>query len=228
MNENIIAIDGPAGSGKSSVAREIAGKTDFYYMDSGSYYRAVTLYFYRFYSKVKVSLNFSEWIASLKIEEYLGNIQLSSELSKSSENKTFLNREDVAQEIRLPQITEQIKHLASVLQVREFVNKNLYHLSKSYKIIMDGRDIGTEVFPDAKLKFFLTADPKVRAKRRWDEYQEKGIHKNYEELEIEILQRDESDINRKIAPLKKAEDAILIDTSNLSKIIVINMILSRL
>ena len=93
---------------------------------------------------------------------------------------------------------------------------------------MDGRDIGTEVFPDAKLKFFLTADSKVRAKRRWDEYQEKGIYKNYEELEREILQRDESDINRKIAPLKKAEDAILIDTSNLSKIIVINMILSRL
>ncbi len=228
MNENIIAIDGPAGSGKSSVAREIAGKTDFYYMDSGSYYRAVTLYFYRIYLKESVLHKFSEWIASLNIAEYLRNIELGSELSRSNENKTYLNQEDVTQEIRLPQVTEEIKHLASVLQVRELVNKNLYHLSKNYKIIMDGRDIGTEVFPDARLKFFLTADPKVRAQRRWEEYQEKGIYKNYEELEKEILQRDESDINRKIAPLKKAEDAILIDTSNLSKIIVINMILSRL
>ena len=93
---------------------------------------------------------------------------------------------------------------------------------------MDGRDIGTEVFPDAKLKFFLTADPKVRARRRWEEYREKGIQRNLEELEVEIIRRDESDMNRKIAPLRKSEDAILIDTSNLSKIIVINMILSRL
>jgi len=228
MNENIIAIDGPAGSGKSSVAREIAGQTDFYYMDSGSYYRAVTLYLFRIFSKSNDSKIFSEWVSSRNIEDYLNHIQLDSHLSKSEENITLLNKEDVSHEIRFPQITEEIKYLASLIQVRNLVNKNLYHLSNSYKIIMDGRDIGTEVFPDAKLKFFLTADPKIRARRRWEEYQEKGILKNLEELEIEIIRRDESDMNRKIAPLRKAEDAILIDTSNLSKIIVINMILSRL
>jgi cytidylate kinase len=228
MNENIIAIDGPAGSGKSSVAREIAGQTDFYYMDSGSYYRAVTLYLFRIFSKSNDFDIFSDWVASQNLNDHLNKIQLDSELSKTGENITLLNNEDVSQEIRSPQITEEIKHLASLLQVRSLVNKNLYHLSNSYKIIMDGRDIGTEVFPDAKLKFFLTADPKIRAKRRWEEYKEKGIQKNLEELEVEIIQRDESDRNRKIAPLRKAEDAILIDTSNLSKIIVINMILSRL
>ena len=228
MNKNIIAIDGPAGSGKSSVAREIAGQTDFYYMDSGSYYRAVTLYLFRIFSKSNDSKIFSEWVSSRNIEDYLNHIQLDSHLSKSEENITLLNKEDVSHEIRFPQITEEIKYLASLIQVRNLVNKNLYHLSNSYKIIMDGRDIGTEVFPDAKLKFFLTADPKIRARRRWEEYQEKGILKNLEELEIEIIRRDESDMNRKIAPLRKAEDAILIDTSNLSKIIVINMILSRL
>jgi cytidylate kinase len=228
MNENIIAIDGPAGSGKSSVAREIAGQTDFYYMDSGSYYRAVTLYLFRIFSKSIDSKIFSDWISSQNIDDYLNHIQLDSQFSKTGENITLLNKEDVSQEIRSPQITEEIKHLASLLQVRSLVNKNLYHLSNSYKIIMDGRDIGTEVFPDAKLKFFLTADPKIRAKRRWEEYKEKGILKNLDELEVEIIRRDESDRNRKIAPLRKAEDAILIDTSNLSKIIVINMILSRL
>jgi cytidylate kinase len=228
MNENIIAIDGPAGSGKSSVAREIAGQTDFYYMDSGSYYRAVTLYLFRIFSKSNESKIFSEWVSSSNIDDYLNHIELDSHLSKSEENITLLNKEDVSHEIRYPQITEEIKHLASLIHVRNLVNKNLYHLSKNYKIIMDGRDIGTEVFPDAKLKFFLTADPKVRARRRWEEYREKGIQKNLEELEVEIIRRDESDMNRKIAPLRKAEDAILIDTSNLSKIIVINMILSRL
>ena len=228
MNENIIAIDGPAGSGKSSVAREIAGQTDFYYMDSGSYYRAVTLYLFRIFSKSNDSKIFSEWVSSRNIDEYLNHIELDSLLSKSEENITLLNKEDVSHEIRSPQITEEIKHLASLIHVRNLVNKNLYHLSKNYKIIMDGRDIGTEVFPDAKLKFFLTADPKVRARRRWEEYREKGIQRNLEELEVEIIRRDESDMNRKIAPLRKSEDAILIDTSNLSKIIVINMILSRL
>ena len=228
MNENIIAIDGPAGSGKSSVAREIAGQTDFYYMDSGSYYRAVTLYLFRIFSKSNDSKIFSEWVSSSNIDDYLNHIELDSLLSKSEENITLLNKEDVSHEIRSPQITEEIKHLASLIHVRNLVNKNLYHLSKNYKIIMDGRDIGTEVFPDAKLKFFLTADPKVRARRRWEEYREKGIQRNLEELEVEIIRRDESDMNRKIAPLRKSEDAILIDTSNLSKIIVINMILSRL
>ncbi len=228
MNKNIIAIDGPAGSGKSSVAREIASKTDFFYMDSGAYYRAITLYLLNLYKSEKNSILFNEWITQKSAESFLFNLTLNSNLSKTEENKTFLNSRDVSIEIRDPDVTQQIKHIAVLREVREFVNKNLYKLSENYKLVMDGRDIGTEVFPDAYLKFFLTADPEVRAKRRYDEYLEKGIEINFQQLKEEIIKRDESDINRKIAPLKKAEDAILIDTSNLSKNIVINMILSRL
>ncbi len=228
MNKNIIAIDGPAGSGKSSVAREIASKTDFFYMDSGAYYRAITLYLLNLYKSEKSSIFFNEWITQKSAESFLFKLTLNSNLSKIEENKTFLNSRDVSIEIRDPDVTQQIKHIAVLREVREFVNKNLYKLSENYKLVMDGRDIGTEVFPDAYLKFFLTADPEVRAKRRYDEYLEKGIEINFQQLKEEIIKRDESDINRKIAPLKKAEDAILIDTSNLSKNIVINMILSRL
>ena len=228
MNDNIIAIDGPAGSGKSSVAREIAQKTDFYYMDSGAYYRAVTLYFLRLFKSENLSEDFSNWVSSNDLKPYLKNIILDSKLNKEEENKTLLNGEDVSGEIRLPEVTDAIKYLAVIYEVREHVNKALYHLSKNCKLVMDGRDIGTEVFPDAKLKFYLTANSEVRARRRWEEYKQKGIEINIKTLQEDIVKRDDSDMNRKIAPLKQAEDAILIDTSSLSKNIVINMILSRL
>ena len=229
MNQNIIAIDGPAGSGKSSVAREIARQTEYFYLDSGAYYRAVTLYFFRIFKSENSYKNFSIWINDLQsISAYLNDIQLDCDLNKHNGNKIFLNGEDVTEQIRTPEVTEAIKYLAVLPEVRVLVNKYLYRLSESKKLIMDGRDIGTEVFPDAKLKFFLTADSKVRAKRRWEEYKETGVDIDFEALHNDIVQRDESDQNRKIAPLRMAGDAILIDTSNLSKNIVINMILSRL
>jgi len=228
VNRNIIAIDGPAGSGKSSVAREIAGRSDFFYMDSGAYYRAITYYILSIYKKEKSIDNFKDWLTQQDINLFLNRIVLDSNLSKTEENKTYLNLLDVSKEIRDPEVTEEIKHIAVVRDVRDFVNKNLYKLSASYKIVMDGRDIGTEVFPDAYLKIYLTADPEVRARRRYDEYSEKGVNIDFNQLKEEIIRRDESDLFRKIAPLKKADDAILIDTSNLSKNIVINMILSRL
>ncbi|NBU98117.1 MAG: (d)CMP kinase, partial [Spirochaetia bacterium] len=172
--------------------------------------------------------NFKDWLTQQDINLFLNRIVLDSNLSKTEENKTYLNLLDVSKEIRDPEVTEEIKHIAVVRDVRDFVNKNLYKLSASYKIVMDGRDIGTEVFPDAYLKIYLTADPEVRARRRYDEYSEKGVNIDFNQLKEEIIRRDESDLFRKIAPLKKADDAILIDTSNLSKNIVINMILSRL
>lgn len=228
MKENIIAIDGPAGSGKSSVAKEIARKTDFYYMDSGAYYRALTLYFLRIYEKEKPLSSFPEWLQTINILDNLRNINLDSLLDKSKGNTIYLNSEDVTREIRSPEVTELIKHIAGVPAVRFFVNQNLYKLSEKYRLIMDGRDIGTEVFPNARLKFFLTADSRTRAQRRWEEYKMEGTTVDLETLHEDIVRRDESDRNRKIAPLRMAEDAILIDTSNLSKNIVINMILSRL
>ena len=125
-------------------------------------------------------------------------------------------------------MTEEIKHLAPVRLVRDFVNQCLHDLGDKYKLIMDGRDIGTEVFPDAKYKFFVTASIEVRAQRRFQELAEKGISVNLEQLKDDIEKRDKSDMMRKIAPLRMADDAIIIDTTQLSKNVVINMILSKI
>ena len=150
MNQNIVAIDGPAGSGKSTVAKEIAEKIGFHYLDTGSYYRAFTLYFHRIFKKENKNLKFSEWILSQDLKKNFSGILIQTEFLAGGMNKTILNSEDVSDEIRLPEVTEEIKYLAPIREVRDFVNQSLHELSKKYKLIMDGRDIGTEVFPDAK------------------------------------------------------------------------------
>lgn len=216
MNRNIIAIDGPAGSGKSTVAKEIAKKTDFFYFDSGAFYRAVTLFFLNIYEKQNPPQDLETWVSSLPLNELVQTIQLKAQLSKTSSNSIYLNGEDVSEKIRTPQVTNAIQYFANNKSVREFVNKKLHELSQNYKLVMDGRDIGTQVFPDAVNKFFLVAKPEVRATRRYEEWKAKGIEKDYKEILHEILQRDKSDSERELAPLKKAEDAIEIDTSQLS------------
>ena len=228
MNENIVAIDGPAGSGKSTVAREVGTQIGFNYLDTGSYYRAFTLFFYRIYKKENLMIPFSEWIVGINIENKISEISIKTEFLPSGINKTFLNSEDVSDEIRLPEVTEEIKYLAPLRNVRDFVNQCLHELSGKYKLIMDGRDIGTEDFPDAKFKFFITASIAIRAERRFQELTEKGISVDLEKLKEDIGRRDKSDTDRKIAPLRMAEDAILIDTTQLSKNVVINMILSKI
>lgn len=226
-NKNIIAIDGPAGSGKSSVAKALASKMDFNYFDSGSYYRAMTLFYFRIYSSLKSNQEFSEWFSNFAFQDFFSKIKLTTEFDTSEQNKTYLNGEDVSKEIRSIEITEQIKHLAANSEIREFVNAELRELVRLNKIIMDGRDIGTEVFPDAKYKFFLDASIEVRAERRYAELADLETKIDLDSLKEDIRRRDESDRNRKIAPLKKHSDAILIDTSNLPKNVVINMILSK-
>lgn len=228
MNENIIAVDGPAGSGKSSVAREIAGRTDFHYLDSGALYRGVTFYFFEKYKNLKPEKKFSEWFSSYNYLPELPSLKFEFILEKPKENILLLNGRNISAEIRTPEVTEEIKYLAPLLEIRNFVNEILHGLARQYKLIMDGRDIGTEVFPDAKRKFFLTADPEVRAERRWLELKEKGIVSDRKELLSDIIRRDESDKNRKIAPLRQANDAILIDTSGLEKKAVIELILSKI
>lgn len=228
MNENIVAIDGPAGSGKSTVAKEIAEKIGFHYLDTGSYYRAFTFYFHRIYKNQNLEIKFSEWIEKQNLENEFSKILIQTEFLPGGTNKTILNSQDISEEIRLPEVTEEIKYLAPIQKVRDFVNSSLHDLAKKYKLIMDGRDIGTEVFPDAKFKFYVTASIEVRAERRFQELKEKGISVDLEQLKEDISRRDKSDMERKIAPLRKADDAILIDTTQLSKNVVINMILSKI
>lgn len=226
MNENIIAIDGPAGSGKSSLAREIARQLGYFYMDSGAYYRGVTLFFLRIFHQSGDKNTFSSWISSQNLETYFPQIQLETKFLSADENQIFLNQENISDAIRTPEVTEEIKHLAGLRMVRDLVNKNLYKLSEEHRLVMDGRDIGTEVFPDARFKFFLTAQAQVRAQRRMDEWKLKGIHLDYSTILEDLQKRDKSDEEREIAPLKKAATAIEIDTSLLTKNQVLEKILS--
>ena len=228
LNENIIAIDGPAGSGKSTIAKEVAKQIGFFYLDTGSYYRAMTVFYFRIYKEQKNErVSFEEWFKSFPYQDKFFSINIDTIFTENG-NKTILNNEDISQEIRLPEITEEIKQLAGLKDIREFVNSRLRELSKKNKLIMDGRDIGTEVFPEAKFKFFLTASIDVRAKRRYEELKQNQINVDFETLKSDISKRDESDKNREIAPLKQASDAILIDTSDLSKNVVITTILSSI
>ncbi|MCX7997908.1 MAG: (d)CMP kinase [Leptospiraceae bacterium] len=228
MNYNIIAIDGPAGSGKSTIAREIANKKDFYYFDSGALYRAVTLYFMRLYSRKSKTLSFESWLSEINLQEQLDNLKIKVEFSKGKINQIYLNEEDVSEEIRNPEVTSLIKYFSNNKLIRKFVNDILHELAKNYKLVIDGRDIGTEVFPNSANKFFLTANAETRAKRRQEEWRRKGLEKNLDEILTEIIQRDKADSEREIAPLRKADDAIEIDTSNLSVGEVTHIILKQL
>ena len=196
MNQNIVAIDGPAGSGKSTVAKEIAEKIGFHYLDTGSYYRAFTLYFHRIYKNQNLEIKFSEWIEKQNLENEFSKILIQTEFLTGGTNKTILNSQDISEEIRLPEVTEEIKYLAPIQKVREFVNSSLHDLAKKYKLIMDGRDIGTEVFPDAKYKFYITASIEIRAERRYLELKEKGVSVDLETLKADIHRRDKSDMDR--------------------------------
>ncbi|MCC6275870.1 MAG: (d)CMP kinase [Leptospiraceae bacterium] len=228
MIENIIAIDGPAGSGKSSVAREISEKIGYSYLDSGAYYRAVTLFFMRIFRQEKKNENFSDWIMKQGVAKYLDQVTVECILSNNGENTVILNGENVSREIRSPDVTNEIKYLAPVKEVRDFVNQRIRRLAQNHLLILDGRDIGTEVFPESRFKFFLTASADVRAERRYRELQEKGFQPDFESLKKEIVHRDKTDSERKIAPLRQANDAFLIDTSGLSKDVVIRTIISEL
>ena len=200
MENFVVAIDGPAGSGKSSVSKEIAKRLGFTHIDTGAMYRAVTLYALRLGIDLDNPLEYT----------FLDNIEIIYK-----EGKTYLNGEDVSKEIRSEEVTNNASLPARIASVRE---KMVYFQRESLKIghvIMDGRDIGTVVAPNANLKVFLTASPEIRAKRRCMENEVKGIESNYGIILKEIIERDKKDSERKISPLKQADDAILVDTTNL-------------
>ena len=203
MKNTIIAIDGEASSGKSTQAKKIADYLGYSYLDSGAFYRAITLFFKRKEITSATSFNKNE----------LDEISLNSNYN-NGKNSIYLNSDDVSDDIRSVGISEIVSDFAKEKEVREHVYKHLRELSKNQSIVIDGRDIGTVVFPNADFKFFLFANPEVRAKRRFSEIDKDEI--NYKSVLDNLKYRDITDSTRDIAPLKKAHDAYSIDVSELS------------
>jgi cytidylate kinase len=202
----IIAIDGPAASGKSTTAKLLAKKLKYVYIDSGAMYRACGLY----------ALNHNINLKDVKsLQQMLDKIDIKIKYTEQ-DNKLYLNGEDVTFRIREADITKLSSEIAVIGIVREKMVELQREIGKDGGVIMDGRDIGTIVFPYADFKFFMIADVKTRAKRRWEEANEKGENLNLEEIEKEIIWRDKNDTTRKISPLVKAQDAIEVDTSNMT------------
>tara|TARA_Y100001968_G_scaffold284543_1_gene283940 strand:- start:126 stop:815 length:690 start_codon:yes stop_codon:yes gene_type:complete len=211
MKKNIIAIDGYASTGKSSLAKQLSIHLNYIYVNSGSMYRAITLYAI---NKKLTPLNEKNIIDLINA---LHNIKLDYIINKSSKNSDiYLNGLNVEKQINSLEVSDLVSLVAEIPQIRRFVVK----IQKSFKskkgLVMDGRDIGSIVFPDADLKLFLTASDKVRAKRRYDELNKEGYDVDYDDILHNIITRDKKDSERKDSPLIIAEDAIVIDNSNLT------------
>lgn len=198
-----IAIDGPGGAGKSTISRQLAKELGYVYVDTGALYRAVGLYCVR----QGVSTKDSAAVAGV-----LKDIHLSLTFAQG-EQHVILNEEDVSQAIRLPEISMAASDVSAIPAVREFLFQLQKDIAKQSNCIMDGRDIGTVVLPEAQVKIFLTATPEDRATRRFDELKIKGISADYETVLAELIERDRQDTTRAAAPLKPAQDAILVDTT---------------
>ena len=198
----IIAIDGPAGSGKSTIAKLIAKDLDLVYLDTGAMYRIFTL---------KTLKENVEYTNLKKINELLETLDIDID-----KDKFYLDKKDVSFEIRTTEVANNVSNIAAIKKVREKMVSLQREFSKSKNVIVDGRDIGTVVFPNANVKIFLIADAKERTNRRYKELKEKDKNISWDEIYKNILTRDEIDSTRKIAPLKKAEDAIEVDTTGKS------------
>ena len=201
-----IAIDGPAGAGKSTIAKLVSKKLDFIYVDTGAMYRAIGLYFINNNTDVENEEELLKALDKIKIDiAYEDGVQ-----------HIYLNKVDVSKEIR----NEKVGNMASKTSAYKPVRAKLLDLQRGLAaendVIMDGRDIGTNILPNAELKIYLSASVEVRAKRRYDELVEKGETPEFETIKKDIEQRDYQDMNREIAPLKQAEDAILVDTSDMT------------
>jgi len=207
MSKNIVvAIDGYSSCGKSTLAKALAKKLHFIYVDSGAMYRAVTLYFLR---------NNIDQANLLQVAEALKNIHLNFH-SRDYETHITLNDEEVSEEIRQMPVSDNVSAVSAIHEVRVEMVKQQQRMGKSKNIVMDGRDIGTAVFPHADVKIFMTADPKVRAERRYKEMIGKNPSITLEEVFKNIANRDFQDTTRKESPLVRADDAIILDNTNLT------------
>ncbi len=196
-----IAIDGPAGAGKSTIAKLVAKKLGITYLDTGAMYRAVTL------AVMRREGSFDDQAAMIKIAE-------ECEIS-FSDRQVFLNGEDVTDAIRTPDVSKHTSDVAPVSEIRDILVEEQRRIAKGTSVIMDGRDIGSVVLPDADYKFYLDADASVRAERRYKELLEKGTDQTLEEIKKDIIQRDYNDMHRKSGPLIKADDAVVIDSTSM-------------
>lgn len=201
MDNFKVAIDGPAGSGKSSISKLVALKKGFIHIDTGAMYRALTI----------EALNRKVDLKDELAYGFIHEVDI-----KYKDGKIFLNGKDVSEEIRLPYVTNNVSEVAKIKAVRENMKVLQRKIAQEGKIIMDGRDIGYNVLPDADLKVFLVASVDERARRRQLENEKRGISSDYVQIKEEIIKRDYEDSNREVSPLRKATDAIVIDTTYLS------------
>ncbi len=201
-----VAIDGPVGAGKSTAARKTAETLGFIYCDTGALYRAVGLYCLRNGADPKAPKEAAGCLDRIKVEISLVD----------GEQRVFLNGEDVSEDIRLPEVSMAASAVSAVPEVRKALLGIQRKIAEKNNVVMDGRDIGTVVLPNADVKIFLTAKPEIRAKRRYDELLCKGVKTTFEEVLNDLNERDYNDSHRAEAPLKQADDAVLLDTSNLS------------
>jgi cytidylate kinase len=199
-----IAIDGPSGAGKSTISRKAAEKFGFIYVDTGAIYRTIGLA-----TKIRgVSLDDTAAVVAL-----LPTLEIELKYNDAGEQHMYLDGNDVSRDIRLPEVSMLASKVSAIPEVRAFLVDMQRGMAEKYDVIMDGRDIGTVILPNADLKIFLTADVRDRARRRYEELRAKGMEKPFDEVLAEMEKRDEQDTQRAAAPLKAADDAVLLDTS---------------
>ena len=211
MKKITIAIDGFSSCGKSTMAKDLAKEIGYIYIDSGAMYRAVTLY------SLQQGIFGADGIDEVRLQQEMEQIHISFQLNATTGRPdTYLNGVDVEQQIRTMEVSSHVSPIAALPFVREAMVKQQQEMGKAKGIVMDGRDIGTTVFPDAELKIFVTASPEIRAQRRYDELKAKGEQANLQEILENVKQRDYIDQHRETSPLRKADDALLLDNSQLT------------
>ena len=211
MKKITIAIDGHSSCGKSTMAKDLAREVGYVYVDTGAMYRCVTLY------ALRHDLFTDDGIKEDELRKEMPNIRISFKFNaETGRPDTYLNDELVEDKIRTMEVSNHVSPIATVGFVREAMVAQQQQMGKDKGVVMDGRDIGTVVFPDAELKIFVTASAEVRAQRRYDELKGKGMEADYEDILKNVQERDYIDSHREVSPLKKADDAILLDNSNMT------------
>ena len=212
MKKITIAIDGHSSCGKSTMAKDLARRVGYIYVDTGAMYRSVTLYALR-----NNLFNEDGSIKTAELEQQMPNIQISFQLNaETGRPDTYLNGESVEREIRTIEVSNHVSPIAALPFVRQALVSQQQQMGKDKGVVMDGRDIGTVVFPDAELKIFVTASAQVRAQRRYDELRQKGMPADFDEILKNVEERDYIDSHRETSPLRKADDALLLDNSNMT------------